>query len=66
MAVSKDRLDFIEQELAKIERELNTHTKQLQEERRKAREEDVLAHGGGGAPALQDVIADRTGKSRVR
>jgi hypothetical protein len=65
MAVSKDRLDFIEQELAKIERELNTHTKQLQEERRKAREEDVLAHGGG-APALQDLIADPTGKSRVR
>ena len=56
MAVSKDRLDFIEQELAKIERELNTHTKQLQEERRKAREEDV-----GDVPALQDVIADHTG-----
>ena len=65
MAVSKDRLDFIERELAKIERELNTHTKQLQEERRKAREEDALAYRGG-APALQDVIAVHTRTSRVR
>jgi hypothetical protein len=65
MAVSKDRLDFIEEELAKIERELNTHTKQLQEERSKAREEDVLTQRGD-APALQDVIAVHTRTSRVR